>query len=235
MILKAYLPRLLSPLIFGGCAVVGLLTFGQPLAFDLIQTVTLLFVSVACRKHINLLSICIILLVSQCAMNGYYLVYDNTWYWKVFTYSCTAILLYYFHGDRANNTALVFFVLTLITECYWVTVGYSAPQLFFIFWKINIYILCRFAFVYRPHYLRIRRKLNANVTPLDNHLYKLHTWVLYLQCLMILEYLIRHLTAFKPLYVYSAYEYIMQAMGVFVFYMITITFVRIWQKTRLTA
>lgn len=235
MIIRAYLPYFLNPLIFGACTALGIVTFGTPLLFETIEVVTLGIVIIACRKHIDITSVAIILIASQIAMTGYFSLYSNSLIYKAIGYASVGAALFYLRGDRVSRVLMCVVVACVIAEAYWFTSDYSAPQLFFILYKAAVYMSCRFAFVYRPHFINKKLNLKAHITSLDNSMVKIHSLAVYVQCILLLEYLVRHITPASPLYAYNAYEYVMHALGVWVFYLITSTVLVNKQKSRLTA
>lgn len=216
MIVKAYLPRLLKICAFSFCAALGILSYDKPVLFSLVQIATLVTLTIICFRNINITGVCIILLFTQFAIDSFFTLMQNNLAYKLIAYCITAYVLYYLAGDIVQRIVVVFFVVTSFAEVYWAVTSYNAPNVFFYFYKAAIYMLCRFLLFYRAHFTTLKLKRRAKVTLLDNHLVKLHGHVALLQCAMILEYLIRHLTPLQPLLVYSIYEYVMHAYALVV-------------------
>ncbi len=80
--------------------------------------------------------------------------------------------------------------------------------------------MIRRAIVYRPEFQTKYGKSAAEYIPGDWLIYKAIAIVCVIDCLMVLEYLLRAFTGSNALYLYNSYEYFMQGFGVWVMWVL---------------
>jgi hypothetical protein len=207
-----YLPQFLTAFFGGGFVLLGILTFGNAGDFEKIHVGMLIFTGIICRKNINIVSV-VILLVLQLLWEylGWKILLNNEFV-KIVFYLCVFGMAYYFRYDWVINIILLTLTLAVVSEIYWYLTDYSAPE---IFWHILLMasnlllrdlIFSRVGIIdsYYPN-----KGLSVN---LDWVIYKLSAFMIIIQSLMIVEYIIRHITGNSDtLLVYYSYSYFVHA------------------------
>ena len=80
--------------------------------------------------------------------------------------------------------------------------------------------MIRNAIVYRPYFQIKHGKPGADYIQGDRLIYKAIAVVCIIDCLMVVEYLIRAFTDLNTLYLYNSYEYFMQGFSVWVMWVL---------------
>jgi len=221
MILRAYLPQILTALFGGLFIALGIATFGNAWAFDRIYISLLIFTGVVCRKDINVVSLVIILVLQLIWESlAWNLLFDHHVI-KIFLYLLAFYSVFYFRYDWLAKIVAVVVVFGSVSELYWYFSDYSAPEIYWYIWVmisnllIRHLIFCRVSFVDK-YYPQKGESVN-----LDWVIYKLNAVLTLLQSAMVFEYLSRHLLGFDDiLIVYFSYSYIIHIIGTIIIWAI---------------
>jgi hypothetical protein len=214
MILRAYLPKILTALFGGLFIALGIATFGNAWAFDLIYVSLLIFTGIICRKDINVVSLVIILVLQLVweSLAWNLLVDEN--FVKVILYLSALYVTFYFRYDWLAKVVATVLLVAFTSELYWYTNNYNAPEIYWYIWimisnlLVRHLIFCRVSFVdnYYPN--------KGESVNLDWVIYKLNAALSLFQVAMVFEYLSRHLLGFSDmLIVYYSYSYAIHIIG----------------------
>jgi hypothetical protein len=214
MILRAYLPKILTAL-FGGLFVwLGIVTFGNGAAFDKLHIGMLIFTGIICRKDINIVSVVILLLLQLTweSFAWYYLLNEN--FIKIILYTSAFWMMYYFWHDWVVKIILPTLVLVTISEIYWYQINYSSPEIYWHIWIMVSNLLIRYLIFIRVGIVDKYFPEKGLSVNLDWVIYKLSALIIIIQATMILEYLLRHLMGLSNmLYVYYSYSYLVHGIA----------------------
>jgi hypothetical protein len=216
------------------CLGLGAATLGKPFLFELVSILTFLFIAYLFRTNVNIKGLCALLILDNLLINGVYLPYDPTItisdtitlnnffyvefmsskYWLVMSYGLAAVCIYKFWYDSMSKITFGVLVISISAEVYWYVVGYDGPQIHFYFVKIAVYQLIRQLIIYRPHNGYFFTGIEMKKLSIEWFIIKIKSVSISIECLMVIEYLIRHLTPnARPMLLYISYDYFMQFIG----------------------
>jgi hypothetical protein len=215
--------------------VLGIYSFGQPLFFDTISTISFIVIAFIFRADINIKTVCILLVIENSIVNGVFLTLNNNLIYTVFAFTIPIVTLWFCRHDQLVKPIASLLIIVLISEIYWFKTDYPAPQIYFYFFKISLSLIVRQLLMYRPHGLNYYLNSGASILRLDWFVYKT-IWVsCVVECAMIIEFLIRHLTGIKAMYLYNSYEYIMHGLAVWILWLVVREAIKIQYKKSLQA
>lgn len=195
------------------------LSFGHPLYFDRLFLVVLVAVLTIVKVNKDLVSILLGLLLVRSLDEVAFFISDISQA-KVLFYSLSFYILFKLRHDQLIRLFVgPIYLLSLTTELYWYSIGYGAPSIHTYVVLLSINSLFRHFLIVRKHY-SLLRDVAGSANSIDYKLYRLAGVSNFLVGSLIIEYLIRHLTHFKPMFVYDAYSYIMQMVSLAVFYFV---------------
>lgn len=206
MITQYWLEKGISTLLFFIFIFLGYLSFGYPQYFDRLFLVFLLCLTALYKRNQNIASIAFIVLLVR-LVSEFIRLYQGP-YEEFFGYAASCIIIYKFKFDKHISFLLLpLLVIGLASEVYWYFTGYDGPKLGFYVVSIAVNCWLRYLIMYRAHITRTIPSIELSGISLDYDLYKLTGVFNFVIALMIIEYLVRHLTNLNPLYVYSVYSY----------------------------
>ncbi|WP_289028402.1 hypothetical protein [uncultured Paraglaciecola sp.] len=215
MLIRAYLPKIITAL-FGGLFIAfGILTFDNGGIFDRVFLGVLLFTAIICRHDINVVSIVTILLAQLLLEELVWLFWLDNYIFKVSFYICGFWVAYTFRYDWGAKVTILCLILASITELYWHVADYDAPMIFWHVWIMISNITVRFLIFSRVGIVHSYFPKTAKSINLDWIIYKLSGVVLTVQALMIVEYTVRHLSGINILTIYHSYPYLLRSISVF--------------------
>lgn len=217
------------------CVALGVYTFDTPLLFDVVSVLTFACLALVFRKDIDILSLCIILICNKLVIDGYALASDNDYFWKFLSYGFTAAAFWYTRHDKVTKICTALLALTLAIELYWYVEGYQGPEVYFYFYKIAVFVVVRYALIYRPHGLFSYFDTQGKILRADWIIYKTKGLACFVECFMIIEYLIRHTLPVKPILLYEFYPPLMQCLGVWVMWIVFMAAKNNFEKSSVTA
>lgn len=232
---KHLLIPLSNALLASLCVLLGIYSFGQPLFFDSISTISFIVIAFIFRYDINIKTVCILLLVENTLVNTAFLTLNNNLIYTAFAFTVPIVSLYFCRHDKLAIPIALLLVITLIAEVYWYKTDYPAPQIYFYFFKISLSLIVRQLLMYRPHGLNYYLNSGASILRLDWFVYKTIWVACVVECAMIIEFLVRHLLKIKALYIYNSYEYIMHSLAVWVLWLVVREAIKIQRKASLQA
>lgn len=214
MLIRAYLPQILTALFGGLFVLLGILTFGNEGTFDKLYFGMLIFTGIVCRNDINVVSVVILLLLQLVWESlAWHFLLDN-YFVKTFLYLISFGLMYYFRHDWVVKIILPTVVLVTASEIHWYITDYSAPEIYWHIWimisnlSVRYLIFCRVGIVdkYFPE--------DGHSVNLDWVIYKLSALIIIIQATMILEYLFRHIIGLTNLlFIYYSYSYLVHGIA----------------------
>jgi hypothetical protein len=223
MLLRAYLPKLITALFGGLFIAAGVLTFGNALIFDRLFIAILVFTGIVCYKNINVVGLVLILLLQRVLEEFAWTILSNTYLIKILFYSIAFYVIYLLRYDKITNILAVTCFCSIGAEIYWYITSYNPPE---IQWYIVIISLNSFI----RHMIFLRVGYTEQVFPnkevmsinLDWVIYKLNAMAIIVQALVLFEFLFRHLFGLKNILLfYTLSPYAMRAIAT---YAIFITF-----------
>ncbi|MBU3003322.1 hypothetical protein [Paraglaciecola arctica] len=214
MILRAYLPRLITAL-FGVLFVsASIYTFGNALVFDRLFLGVILFTAILCRQDVNVLSVIAIIFLQHIVEEFAWLYLPSSYIIKGLIYLSGFWLVYYFWYDWTSKILLLCIVLGVSTEVYWFVVAYDPPQTF---WYVCIIIICisvRHLVFLRVNMVEHYISPKAKSINLDWVLYKINALIIIAQATVLLEYYLRHILGFQnALLAYESLPYVIHALS----------------------
>jgi hypothetical protein len=214
MLVRAYLPPIMTALFGGLFIAAGILTFGNAAIFDRLFIGILVFTAVTCRKNVNILSVVAIILLQRALEECAWSFLTDTYLIKIALYSFGFWLVYYLRHDWITRVLLTSLILVSVAEIYWYINDDLAPQ---VYWNIGLMIfdvIIRYLIFSRFSFVELWFKGRAVSINLDWTIYKLSAIAIIVQCAIITEYLIRHILELPNLLlVYSAYPYAMHIIA----------------------
>lgn len=213
MLIRAYLPKIMTALFGGLFIAAGILTFGNALLFDRLFIGILLFTGFVCRKDINVIGIVLIILIQHILEELAWLYLTNNEFVKVFIYCSCLYLAYRLRHDHIAKLILCFTLVISGTELYWVLKDYSAPQIYWHMSLIGLNLLVRNLIFSRVSMTEYYLNKTATSINLDWIIYRLYGLSIIIQCAIVTEYLIRHLGGFENLlFFYYSNAYFMHGI-----------------------
>ncbi|WDE03365.1 hypothetical protein SG34_018415 [Thalassomonas viridans] len=176
-------------------------------------------------RDVNMAGLLMIIILERSLEEVIYLIHIN-FDIKVFVYLCALVVLYKLKYDQlVTRLCMPVLVLAVLAELYWWYSGYDGV-------RIHLYVLMLLLNLVTRHLLFMRLPITDNLVegakslPLDWKFCELAKWSIFVLTAMLLEYLVRHLTAFNPLYIYNAFTPLMHAIAVTMLYYLTDDYLR---------
>ncbi|MFT6898385.1 MAG: hypothetical protein ACJA13_002806 [Paraglaciecola sp.] len=210
MLLRTYLPKIMTALFGGLFIAAGILTFNDSFIFDRLFIGVLIFTVVFCRHNINVVGVILIIFIFRALEELAWVFLEDTVTTKLFLYLFCFYIAYRLRYDWLAKLFLTLTALVSSVEIYWYFANYSAPEIYWymalgaatltarnlVFSRVSITEL------YFPKFKNVK-SIN-----LDWTIYKLYAFSMLVQTAVILEYLIRHLfnkSQFVLLYYSNSY------------------------------
>lgn len=210
-----YLTWFINGLIGLAFVLLGYYTFGNALLFDRLFLLCLIFAGVFCRKDVNILSVVIIIFAGRMLDEAAYQLLENPdLLLKIMIYPLLAYAIYRFKDDELFNLAIVALAMCLSAETYWLAIGYQPPDIMWSMFGITLNMTVRHALIFRLFVIEKFFPDKAEDIMIDFIIRLVAGIHVIVGALMIVEYLVRHLGIANPLYIYSSYGYISQAIAV---------------------
>jgi hypothetical protein len=214
MLIRAYLPQILTALFGGLFVAASIFTFGNALAFDRLFLAVIVFTALLCRRDVNVLSVTAIIFLQHIVEELAWLYLPSGYIIKALVYIAGFWLVYYFWYDWTSKILLLCTVLASSTEVYWFVIEYDPPQTF---WYVCIIMIC----------ISIRHLVFSRVNVVENHiskkaksinldwvLYKVNAVIIMTQAIVLLEYYFRHVLGFQSaLFAYHSLPYLIHALS----------------------
>lgn len=219
-LIKSYWIEMTVPsLLFGMFILLLYLSFGHAYYFDKLFLLVLVGLLSVFRNNKDLFYTLLLLLVARSFGEVIFLLSDKEpfkWVYYVVSILTVSQLKY----DKLVPILVVpIIALCLTAELYWYLTDYAAPELHYYVLGLVINCLIRHFLVFKAHF-KFYSDLKLINKPLDYSLYKLNIVSSIVTCILIVEYLIRHLTQFTPMIVYDSYSYILQVISVLLLYLV---------------
>lgn len=213
-------PWLLNWLIISICVLLGIVTFTTPFLFDEVSILIFTIIIIFFRQNENIVGLGLILIVAKVTILLLYFSLTNNAYLQSIFFIVSSVAIGWTHTDKINRIIIPIFVTAIAAQIYWQITDFKSPMIYFFFLKISIYLMIRSAIVYRPHFQVKHGKPNADYIRGDWLIHKAIAVVCVIDCLMVIEYLIRAFTDSDALYLYNSYEYFVQGFGVWVMWVL---------------
>ncbi len=214
MLLRAYLPKLITALFGGLFIAAGIITFGNALLFDRLFIGILFFTGFACRKDVNVIGIVLIILIQHILEELAWIYLSNNELVKIFIYGMCLILAFRLRHDHIAKFVLLFTLSIFGAEVYWLVIEYPAPQIYWHMSLIGLNLLVRNLIFSRVSITEYYLKKTATSINLDWTIYRLYGLSIIIQSAIVIEYLIRHLGNFEDLlFFYSSNAYFMHGIA----------------------
>lgn len=217
------------------CIALGVYSYGVPLLFDCISTFSFLVIAYIFRADINIKTVCILLVIENTIINLSFLMVSDNLIYAAICYGITAITLWVVRADTLAKPIAILLFIALANEIYWYKSGHPPPLIYFHFLKISLSLMVRFLLLYRPHGLNYFLNSGASILRLDWFVYKTIWVACIVECAMISEFLIRHSLGIHAMLIYNSYEYIMQALSVWVLWLVVREAIKIQRENVIQA
>lgn len=215
MLLRAYLPKLITALFGGLFIAAGIITFNDAVLFDLLFIGVLVFTALICRKDINVLGVITIIFLLRALDEAVWFFINGNIETKLLLYSFSLGISYYLRHDWAAKLLLIVTLIISSIEVYWFASAYPPPEIYWNIALIIVTLIARNLIFSRVSITENWFNLRSKSINLDWTIFRLYGLSLILQVAVVLEYLIRHLTNSPHLLVfYSAIPYIMQVISI---------------------
>jgi hypothetical protein len=217
MLIRAYLPTILTALFGGLFVAAGVLTFGNPLVFDRLYLGIIIFSAILCRKDINIVAALAIIFLQHLFEELawlYITAYDID---NIPIYLAGLWVSYYFWYDWVSKILLANSILAICAELFWYLTEYSAPG---IAWYLGLMIVCIFVrhFIFnRVSYVDMYFPEKGRSINLDWMLYKINALLVITQTIIFLEYFVRHILGYSNALIAHNYSaYIIQGLSILI-------------------
>lgn len=204
------------------CALIAgsILTFDNSILFDWLFFGTLTFVALLLHKNVNIVGIILIIVAAKMVDEaGWYLLSD-TLLSKGLVYLAFSVTLFIVKEEEYRIPLAILLLLSLLSELYWAITDYSAPEIYWYFFELNLEVLVR-------HYLFMRVFFTSSLVPnksksieLDVNIHDLITLFLFVNGLIILEFLMRHVLTIDIKVMWAINPYILHGLSVYMVYLI---------------
>ena len=219
MITQYWLEKGISTLLFLIFIFLGYLSFGYPQYFDRLFFLLLLCLIVSYKRSPDLAAIGIIILVVRVSSETLFL-YQGS-YGEVICYAVSCMIIHKFKFDKHISFLLLpILVICTFAEIYWYLIGYKDPGLGFYVMLIAMNCWLRYLIIYRAHITKSFPNIKLSGISLDYDLYRLSGVSNVIVTVMIVEYLVRHLTPLNPLFIYEVYTYCLQLIAILFPYLV---------------
>ena len=215
MLLRAYLPKLITALFGGLFIAAGIITFNDAVLFDRIFLGVLIFTAVICRKDVDVLGVILIIFLTRAVEELVWLHLNESGFIKILIYLACLSISFYLRHNWASKIFLGVSLLTSFIEIYWLSIEYDPPEIYWNMILVAITLISRNLIFSRvsitEHYFK---KFQPKSINLDWIIYKLFGLSLIIQIIVVLEYVIRHLFDLPKLVIfYYASVYAIRAIG----------------------
>jgi hypothetical protein len=214
MIIRAYLPQILTTFFGGLFVALGIITFGNAEAFDKLYLLILFFAALLCHKNMNIVSILSIILLQRLTEELAWLyLFDNNII-KLLIYCFGLLAAYYLRHDWLVKVIIPTIVLVIVAEAYWFISDYKSPELYWHIWIMISNLIVRFLIFSRVSLVDHYFPNKGESVNLDWVIYKLSVVVIIIQSAILFEYLIRHILGVSgALYIYLLYPYLIHGLA----------------------
>ena len=218
-LLKSYWIETIAPiLLFGIFIILVYMSFGHPMYFDALFVVAMLAVFTTYKRNKNLFFNLMIFFIIRFILEGAFVFSDSELSKLLYYVSSIVLIILLKHDKHVIAIVAPVTLLSIGVELYWALTGYIGPDLHYYIISISLNCVLRFFLVFRSH-IKWLSDVEAKSLPFEYTLYKLVAASNLVVVAMVLEYMVRHLTQLSPMFVYEAYSYVLQVIGLFVLYL----------------
>lgn len=158
-----------------------------------------------CRKNKDTATSLAIVLLGQLLYELFKTIYIQTHIWSISFYLFGAISIVVCSVDRWRYPLKGLIIVCITAHLFWVYQDYNSPFIAWHWFVISINLIQRQLFLIRFSILIKYLNYDSNPTKLDFILRSYYSLPLIIEFANICEYLIRHLTHYNPLVIYSLY------------------------------
>lgn len=238
MIFRHYAAPVLSFLFAGLIVFISLWNFTRDLEFELWAMAFYLVFAIHYRKLPDIAFTFLILAAVNIAINLMFVFTVNGFYWRLPFYVAVLAVLYFTYSDWLHGIVAAYLLAGVGAECYWFYHGQTGPEIYFYYFKVSVYLLAQFAFVYRPFAVAHYFKIPANPLSIDMYCRSIFTLLIALDLLMITEYLLvifgHELFELRiPVIYWHWYIYVNQTISLFLLWLLVHTAIKLKNKNNL--
>lgn len=195
------------------------LSFGHPLYFDRLFIIVLIALLTTVRMNKELLSTLLGLLFVR-SMDELAFVSSGIPHAKLIFYALSLFIIVKLRHDLLTRWFIApIYLVSLGAEAYWYFSDYKAPSIHTYFLLLAINSGFRHFLIAKQHD-NLFGSCNATENSIRYRLYRLAGFSNVVVGTLIIEYLIRHLSYVKPMFVYDLYSYIMHLVSLALFYFV---------------
>lgn len=221
MLIRAYLPKIMTALFGGLFIALGIFSFGTAHIFDRVFIAVLIFTAIVCRENINVVSVVVIILIYAIATEIAWLVLSDISSFKFLLYFLLLLACYICRLDKITKIIFPVIILMLATDAYWYFTNYSSPKTIWYMWLIISTLGLRYLLMYRVSFVDQYFPDKGESINLDWVIYKITATFVVIQILMLLEYFARHILNLPNiLIIYTSYPYLIQVVSTFTIWVV---------------
>lgn len=203
----------------------GFYTFGNALKFDRLYIGILLFACWLCRKDWNVLAVIAIIAIERVVEEAAWLSLSNVLAVKLPLYCLCFFLVYKFSDGLVRSLCLVSLGLVVLSESYWLLVGYAPPEIYWDAYYLCQSLIIRWLFVRRCFLMSdlLARHYPGVVRSLDLDYILSHVMMGYvlLSLLQLVEFQLRHTFGLQHIdFVHGAYPFVAHSFSIFILFSI---------------
>jgi len=226
MLIRAYLPQIMTALFGGFFVAAGIFTFGNAFIFDRLYLAILIFTAFICRKNINVVGIIVILLFERIFEETLWFflhdIWNNIWFLKAGVYLTLGALTVKLWHDPMSKIALSCLVFSLFAEFYWHLTDYEkVPSIYWHNIIIGQSLVVRYLLFSRIGLTYKLLSKHSKSINLDWFIYQITSLYIVVEAFNIFEYLLRHIAKLLQVqFVYTIYPYVMQSLATFTLWIV---------------
>lgn len=169
-------------------------------------------------KNRDLFTTLVILAVARVVIEFGWLYLTNTVESKIALYTVMLLIPAFLLYDKLSKIFLLVLITIVISEVYWWSLDYPAPEVYWSVLQSLVVLLYRHVFMFRAAWLRVKFKSNAfQSTDLDFFIYIIGTVQFVIYTLFNLEYLFRHILNINFTLIYTLTPNLIHALNILLF------------------
>jgi hypothetical protein len=197
--------------------ILGFVSFDNPNMFSNAFVALMIILCMVHKGNHNLITLFLILVMSRMMSAGEAALvgmeaFSSSILLKVVVYSLATTVAFIFRYQMLSKLLFASLLIVIPAEVYWYYTGYPAPMIHIFYMGVTQTILVRYALLTRPVLFHSWGEVKP--TNLDFKMSKFFFLTAIINLAMVFEYLVRHLTDYYPLIIYSAYEYLQHSASV---------------------
>jgi hypothetical protein len=199
------------------------LALGNATLFDRLLLAILMLSLIYCRANINTLGVVLAVifgrLLEEILWPISHLVEIQSI--KVALYLLIGYGFWWLRGDYRNNVIITsIYIVCVLAEIYWLSIGYSPPNIVWFLLLILQALFVRWLLFMRFTFTEKWFPMKVRFNHLEWQMYGVYQWFIICQIFMLGEYLFRHIFNLQIHLVYELYPYISHVLSMYIVWLI---------------